>query len=223
MIWYGLKNIKWRNEIKNLKLRNKLRVRTLNIDFQNNINLSVTRLLFHIPKLFNLIVFNLKLNTKGSLIYLFSNIYFFYIPFRKYKFKFYYDAQTKILSFSNLYSNNFFFLYWTFLKSIFYSFSQIFFKKLKFRGKGYYVYKNIRNTVATQFGYSHMIRIYGYKISLKFLTKTIIFVYGINKYDILLMGKNIFFKRPYNIFTGKGVRFSRQVIYKKTGKLSTYR
>jgi amino acid transporter len=26
-----------------------------------------------------------------------------------------------------------------------------------------------------------------------------------------------------NVFTGRGVRFARQVIYKKTGKVSTYR
>jgi ribosomal protein L6P/L9E len=103
------------------------------------------------------------------------------------------------------------------------SFSKIYFKKLKFRGKGYYIYKNYRNTVAPQFGYSHMNRIFGYQISLKFITKTIIFIYGINIFDILKMGRAIFSKRPQNIFTGKGVRFSRQIIYKKTGKISSYR
>jgi hypothetical protein len=29
--------------------------------------------------------------------------------------------------------------------------------------------------------------------------------------------------RPINIFTGRGVRFSRQIIYKKVGKVSSYR
>ena len=30
-------------------------------------------------------------------------------------------------------------------------------------------------------------------------------------------------KRPINIYTGRGVRFSKQQIYKKIGKVSTYR
>ena len=30
-------------------------------------------------------------------------------------------------------------------------------------------------------------------------------------------------KRPVNIFTGRGVRFAIQIIYKKTGKVSSYR
>jgi hypothetical protein len=29
--------------------------------------------------------------------------------------------------------------------------------------------------------------------------------------------------RPINIFTGKGIRFTKQIIYKKTGKVSSYR
>jgi ribosomal protein L6P/L9E len=108
-------------------------------------------------------------------------------------------------------------------KNIFFSFSKIFFKKLKFKGKGYYIYKGFRNTIATQFGYSHMIRIFGYIISLKFLSKTIILAFGINKYDILKISRILINKRPHNIFTGKGVRFSKQIIYKKTGKISSYR
>lgn len=94
---------------------------------------------------------------------------------------------------------------------------------MKFKGKGYYIYKNLRNTIALQFGYSHLVRIFSYIISLKFITKTIIFVFGINKTDIFKTGKTFYFKRPQNIFTGKGVRFSKQIIYKKTGKISSYR
>jgi len=85
------------------------------------------------------------------------------------------------------------------------------------------VYKGKRNTVATQFGFSHMTRVFGYNISLKFLTKTIILIFGINKFDILTTAKKLYFRRPYNIFTGKGMRFSKQIIYKKAGKISTYR
>lgn len=223
MIRYGLKNLKWKNEIKNLKLRNKLKICSLNINFSKNINLNKTYLFFHLPCFWNLLMFDIKQCETHYLAFLYSKFYFFFLPFYKGKFNFYYDNQSKVFVVTNIFINNFFFLYWIIFKNIFYSFSKVFFKKLKFRGKGYYVYKNIRNTVATQFGYSHMIRIYGFLTSLKFITKSVIFVYGINKHDILNMGKKIYFKRPYNIFTGKGVRFSKQIIYKKTGKISSYR
>lgn len=197
---------------------------SLNINFiKNNIGLNKTDFFFYVPFSWNFILFSfLKIKTH-HLMYLYSNFYFFFLPLYKNISLIHWSASTKTLILKNLFLNNFFVIYWTILKNLFYSFSKVFFKKLKFKGKGYYIYKNIRNTVAPQFGYSHMIRMYGFFISLKFITKTIIFVYGINKYDILVMSKNILSKRPYNIFTGKGVRFSRQIIYKKTGKISTYR
>ena len=103
------------------------------------------------------------------------------------------------------------------------SVSSIFFLKLKFKGKGYYVYKNLRNTIAPQFGYAHRIYVYAFNISVKFLSKTSILLFGLSKSDLLTVGQNFKSKKPINIFTGRGVRFSRQIIYKKTGKVSSYR
>jgi ribosomal protein L6P/L9E len=97
------------------------------------------------------------------------------------------------------------------------------FVKIKFRGKGYYLYKNKRNTITPQFGYSHRIYIYAYFNIVKFLTKTKILIFGFSKKDILESGYDLKSKRPINIFTGRGVRFAKQIIYKKTGKVSAYR
>jgi hypothetical protein len=48
-------------------------------------------------------------------------------------------------------------------------------------------------------------------------------MFGINIKDIFFLS-NAFFKiKPINIFTGKGIRFSKQIVYKKTGKISSYR
>lgn len=97
------------------------------------------------------------------------------------------------------------------------------FKKIKFRGKGYYIYKNIRNTIAPQFGYSHRIYIYSYFNHVKFIGKTKIIVFGLIKADLIKASLNLKSKRPINIFTGRGVRFARQIVYKKQGKVSSYR
>jgi ribosomal protein L6P/L9E len=97
------------------------------------------------------------------------------------------------------------------------------FEKIKFKGKGYYLYKSLRNVIAPQFGYSHRVYIYSFFTKVKFLTKSKLIIFGTNKNDVLLNKFNLKKKRPINIFTGKGVRFASEIIYKKTGKVSSYR
>jgi hypothetical protein len=109
------------------------------------------------------------------------------------------------------------------VNSTLYLFSSFIFNKLKFKGKGYYIYKNIRNTIAPQFGYYHRIYIYSYFNKVRFLSKTKVLLFGLTKEDVLHSSYGIKKKRPVNIFTGRGVRFAHQIIYKKTGKVSSYR
>jgi ribosomal protein L6P/L9E len=58
---------------------------------------------------------------------------------------------------------------------------------------------------------------------MKFLSKTTIYLAGLSKNDLLMVGKVIQNSKYINIFTGRGVRFIKQIIYKKTGKVSSYR
>ena len=97
------------------------------------------------------------------------------------------------------------------------------FNKLKFKGKGYYIYKNNRNTIALQFGYSHLLYLYSFFISIKFITKTTLLFFGVNYSQLLNISNNLYSIKKINIFTGKGIRFARQIIYRKTGKISSYR
>jgi len=103
------------------------------------------------------------------------------------------------------------------------SFSLNFFTKLKFKGKGYYIFKNKRNTITFRFGYSHRVYLYAHLVLIKFLSKTAIFIFGLNKLDVLTTGHALINVRPFNIFTNKGVRFAKQIIYKKIGKVGSYR
>ena len=102
-------------------------------------------------------------------------------------------------------------------------FSQVQFIRMKFRGKGYYIYKTTRNTIAPNFGYAHRVYVYAYAVSLKFLSKTSIIMFGFSKKDLLEAGYCFKATRPINVFTGRGVRFSRQTVYRKIGKVSSYR
>ena len=133
------------------------------------------------------------------------------------------DRNIRLIYFSNYTSFNTANPWAKELAHIIFLFTSFFFIKIKFRGKGYYIYKNKRNTIAPQFGYAHRIYIYSFFNYVKFLTKTKVLIFGFIKKDIVTNGFNIKKQRSINIFTGKGVRFAKQVVYKKTGKVSAYR
>lgn len=177
----------------------------------------------YIPPLWDFFLVQKKNKNNFKNIFIFSNTYFVTIPLHSdFSFiKFYSDA--KVVSFYFKFYNSSYRYFWNSFKNVFYSFSKIFFKKLKFKGKGYYIYKNIRNTIALQMGYSHIIRLYAFKVHVKFTAKTVIFMFGLNRRNLTTSGFSLKKLKPINIFTGRGIRFSRQIVYRKTGKMSAYR
>lgn len=221
---YGLNKYNFnKNKFLHFSLKNNLKIKTLSLNFKKNNNLNFNFFNFYLPSNWNCIIFKFNTFFKNyKLIYLYSQNYFFFLP-TFFKNEFYYNIQLNIFKFKLLFFNNFYKIYWYFFKKIFYSFNFYFFKKIKFKGKGYYIYKNIRNSIAMQFGYSHKIQLFFFFFNIKFLSKTSIFFYGLNFNNITYnshLFKNI---KPINIFTSKGIRFSKQIIYKKTGKISSYR
>ena len=154
---------------------------------------------------------------------MFNEIYYynFSLPLKNSIINF--DKKIGIISFSSLSINSFIFNWSNLINFYLYLFTSFIFKKIKFKGKGYYIYKNIRNTITPQFGYSHRIYIYSFFNKIRFLTKTKVLVFGILKSDVLKVASTIKNKRPINIFTGRGVRFSSEIVYKKVGKVSSYR
>jgi len=225
MLWYG------KNQINNFKYiykqhsyRYNLFTKTLAFNLFKPNSLSYTNILMYIPYGWDLVLLKPKTSSvRTKLIYLFSSVYFFKISILAPHLQWFYDPQTSTFLLKNSYTSNFYKLYFNQILNIFYSFCKLFFLKLKFKGKGYYIYKNSRNTITPQFGHSHRIYIYSYFLSVKFLTKTTVFLFGSSKKDILTISHKIKQAKFINIFTGRGVRFARQIIYKKTGKVSSYR
>ncbi len=228
MKWYGLnvflKKINYSKKIKSqVFLQNK---KKLNVNIPK-INVKPFLINLYLPFNWNFTFLQKKINklhlNKEFLIFLYSSFYYFILPVNSTFIKINYNKQISILSFLYFYNNNFNKIFWSFFKIIFYSFSKIFFKKIKFKGKGYYIYKNLRNTIALQFNYSHIKRLYFFFFHVKFLSKTSIILFGTSFKKINFLTKKLFLVRPMNIFTGKGMRFTRQIIYRKTGKISSYR
>jgi len=156
-------------------------------------------------------------------MYLYSYFYFFFLPIFNRFTLISYDKYLKSIIIKFIFKNNFFNLFFNYFKIIFFSFSKIFFRKIKFKVKGYYIYKNNRNTIALQFGYSHLLYLYSFFINVKFITKTSILLFGINLKDLEKKTNELVNIKKINIFTSKGIRFAKQIIYKKTGKVSLYR
>jgi hypothetical protein len=103
-----------------------------------------------------------------------------------------------------------------------------FFKKITFAGKGYKIkkiYKNIKyiykNIVSFYFNKSHFNIVYFNNILLKKLKKTKLIIYTTNLKHLYYLTNIILNIRKVNIFTLKGLRLSRQIIYKKIGKKSS--
>jgi hypothetical protein len=221
--WYGLhKNNLLRNRgLLNLQnnLNKKTKQRLYNHSLRKQLNKKY--LVLSLPERWNFLLFENM--TQGKQLFLYSPLYYFTVPIPSKKWLIGFDKNTLTITISSLYFTNFTLTYWTNLHYLFYMFHRPFFLKIKFKGKGYYIYKNKRNTITPQFGYAHRIYKYTFNTSVKFRTKTSIILFGLVKRDVLESGFLIKNMRPINIFTGRGVRFSRQVIYKKTGKVSSYR
>ena len=221
MLWHGskklsllfFKKLKYysHNQTRQKLFKNELRIQNRQVSYN-----------FYIPSVWKTLLVVNVLKQKQYL-YLYSNIYFFKLSLPSLKKYVSFDLNCNLFRLNTVYSNIYI---RTFFKNSSNSISTLslpIFKKIKFKGKGYYIYKNYRNTVTPQFGHSHRIYVYSFFAPVKFLTKTSILIFGINKSDIVKSGQRIKALRPINIFTGRGVRFSKQLVYKKAGKVSSYR
>ena len=225
MLWYGKNTLaNFRQVYKRRSQRCNLFIRTLAFPVPRHGTLARTNMALYIPSGWNFVMLKSKSDEKSNkIIYLFSDIYYFKVIVYKVYLNWYFDHSASCIALNNWVISNYYRTYFTQITNIFASFSKKFFTKLKFKGKGYYIYKNYRNTITHQFGHSHRVYIYAHCVTVKFLSKTTVFLFGSSKRDIFSIGHQVQRSKYINVFTGRGVRFARQVIYKKTGKVSTYR
>lgn len=179
---------------------------------------------FKVPAGWELVVLKKpKAAQQSARFYIFTDTYFIGLTPLSTLSELRYDAQTRTFIFQYHFSSYLHSAYLRWLNELLSRFHRPFFLKVRFKGKGYYMYKNYRNTIAPQFGYAHRVYVYAQAISVRFLSKTKVLLFGLSKRDVTAVAHNLKQVKPINIFTGRGVRFARQVVYKKTGKVSSYR
>jgi hypothetical protein len=177
--------------------------------------------LIYIPDIFKVAV--ISNNTSCNWILAYNKNYQFVFPFNTTYSTLGIGFNSNSIKLETLFASSYYASYSSYYNKIIATFYKPCFSKIKFRGKGYYIYKNIRNTIAPQFGFSHRLYIYSNFTKVKFIGKTKVILFGLVKEDLVAASLCLKSKRPINIFTGRGVRFSRQVVYKKQGKVSSYR
>jgi len=162
--------------------------------------------------------FILLKKNKCFFFYTYTNNLYFFIKIHERAF-FEINSKTLIFSFlSNAPKRKGLFLYITFF---FKNWTNLFFQKIRFKGKGYKIRKR-KKAIQFFFGRSHLTSIWFKGVCIKRLHKYKLFVAVTNNYKLYLIHRFIDSIRKLNIYTKRGLRLSRQKIFKKTGKKSAY-
>jgi len=179
---------------------------------------------------------NIPLNNKLNFNIIKKNDNYFLLVFNKLIFvKYIISVNSSINIFSNFNYINIklkFFNDYLYIQSIVNTINNnincYFSKKITFSGKGYKLkrfYKTVKllkhNFINFYFNTSHINIIYFFNLLIKKLKKTKIIMYSVNK-NLLFDVVNLVLKiKRLNVFTQKGLRLSRQLVYKKIGKKSS--
>ena len=105
-----------------------------------------------------------------------------------------------------------------------YTLSGIFLKylALSFTGKGHRLVFNDRKVTTFNFGHSHLYYVYFFELKMLQVTKLKFLFLGLNAFILKNITVKLYHTKPINIFTWRGVRYRKQILRKKTGKVSLY-
>lgn len=172
---------------------------------------------------FNLVLLKSKLN---YIFYAYSDTYYVntsYIVFLKKKWDIFFNKQMKtIIQKSWKMSNvrtaiyNSFFKFWK-------QFVVVTYAKIRYKGKGYKLYLKKEQRIFFQFGLSHKWYVADIFTHFFFLMKGKLLFLSSNKKRLFDFLFKLIRSRYLNIFTARGLRLSRQTVFKKVGKVSAYR
>lgn len=164
-----------------------------------------------IPKELNLLI----LKKIHNYVYIYNKNYFLIIKNNKnQKIK----IKNKNLNLLEFFNTNFY-KYLILLKNIIYHINFLYFKKIKFSGKGFRIKKNKKKkNFKLQFNKSHITILFLKKILLKKIKKSKFMLVFLNKKYLNLISKKILKINYINIYTKRGLRFSRQKLKKKMNK-----
>ena len=149
--------------------------------------------------------------TKQHVMFIYNKTYFIILVLLTPVFK----LSQRCVYFNVTSSTYFYFIHW-----YLYSITSFIFCKIKFKGKTYRLYFDLRNTFTFQLGYSHKIYFYANRLYIRKLAKFLFFFASFNFLKLLQTVSSIKYIRPINIYTSRGLRFTNDCVYKKLGKVN---
>ena len=159
----------------------------------------------------------------STILYIYSKTYFYKISETEGTQKLFLDKETNTISFLTFKKNPYTKLYISLLHNFLFSLNYYFFTKIKFTGKGYRMaFRKKKKIINFYFGHSHNTIIMFRSIILKKPHKYKFLVFSNSKKKLIFLNKMILNIKPINIFTKRGLRNSRQIIFKRTGKKAGY-
>lgn len=179
----------------------------------------------NISKVFNHFFFNVSLLKlkKLYMMYSYSSVYYINLSYLFNSQKLWFDAQTKTIMSLDWYFSETKGWMWKILKKYLKQFFVLTFAKIKYKGKGYKLYLKNKNRLHLQFGFSHKVYAYTYTSVFFFLMKGKLIFFNYCRSELYKFLYKFIRLKYINIFTIRGLRLSRQFIFKKTGKVSAYR
>lgn len=174
-----------------------------------------------IPHTYNIILFKSNNNFKLELYNLKKKIKF---PIHK-KINFFVDKNTNCITFKKDFLEKNVNLSLQKFSKLFLNINSTFFNKIKFKGKGFRVrFKKKSETLKFTFGHSHInyLFINNKTIKIKRLGKYKYTFKCNNNIKMNIILKKICNIKPINMYTKRGIRKGRQIIFKRKGKKSTY-
>lgn len=158
-------------------------------------------------------------NKKNNFIYLYNTNFYFTLALNNKNI--FINKHTNTLKFLDSTNNKFNNLSINEVKNFLFSWDNLFFNKIKFTGKGF-KFKKKENNLFLFFNRAHKCFFIGVNIILIRLSKNKLIILKNNIKHIIYDSKLILKVRENNIFTKRGLRFSRQIILKKRGKTATH-
>lgn len=109
------------------------------------------------------------------------------------------------------------------INKILFSFEDYFFKKIKFKGKGFRLrIKKRKKAIKFLFGHSHLNILFLKNVKLKKSGKYKFVIKNSQSEQLNKISKKICLIKPINVFTNRGIRQHRQIIFKRKGKKGSY-
>lgn len=109
------------------------------------------------------------------------------------------------------------------LNSMFFAFNNYFFKKIKFKGKGFRLkIKKQKKICKFLFGHSHLMMVYIKNLKIQKCSKYKFNLKSVNKKFLTNMISKIIDIKPNNVYTNRGIREGRQIVYRRKGKKGSY-